>query len=69
MFKENIIIEKFYKLYVNCSRKYKYLEKLVSGDIDRYKKKCNKCGNYVEVDKLIYKNLVFEASEDGKLPA
>lgn len=60
-------MEKFYCLSANCSHKYRYLNKLISGDID-IRKKCENCGHYVEFDELTYQNLVFEVSKNGKYP-
>lgn len=55
-------MEKFYQLSANCSNKYKYLKKLIAGDID-IRKKCSKCGNFFQYDESAYENLVFEISE------
>lgn len=60
-------MEKFYQLSANCSNKYKYLKKLISGDID-IRKKCSKCGNFFQYDESVYEDLVFEVSEKGKFP-
>ena len=59
--------EKFYHLLHNHSRKYKYLKKLVSGDL-KIRKRCQVCGNYSERGEESYKGLIFEASDNPEYP-
>lgn len=58
---------KFYDLSHNLSRKYKYLKKLVGGNL-KIRKRCQVCGNYIEFDEESYKGLIFEASDNPEYP-
>lgn len=59
--------EKFYALSHDLREKYKYLEKIVGGNID-IRKRCHVCGHYVEFDESAYKDLVFEVSDNPVYP-
>ncbi len=49
----------------NCAGKYKYLDRIIEGDLD-VRQECIECHNYLKYDDSIYNNLVFHASKKGK---
>ncbi|MDE6698175.1 MAG: hypothetical protein K2J91_01680 [Lachnospiraceae bacterium] len=59
--------EKFYSLSQDLRRKYKYLEKIVGGNLE-IRKRCHVCGQYVEFDERAYKDLIFEVSDNPEYP-